>query len=288
MPELEAGNGIPDVRILSGETPREIRGSVVKREGYQLAPGRFLFCVSKVGRYYVTDGERIVVEPSAGADAAEIRLFLLGTAFGVLLLQRGILPMHGSALVLNAQGIILTGSAGAGKSTLLAALKRNGAPFLADDVSAVSIDEERVPWIQPAYPQQKLWRDSAMNIGVDISGCPSILARIDKFSVSIEEGFCRTPVRLTAVCELRAEYRPEAVMMQLTGPDKIAVLLRHTYRQSLVAGLGLKGEHFESCATIARQIGVYRLLRPSGKFTLVEQMRLVKRLMAELVSGQNT
>ena len=96
-----------------------------------------------------------------------MRLFLLGTSFGALLMQRGILPLHGSAMVVNGRGVVFTGMSGAGKSSLLAAFRKKGYPFLTDDVVAVTVDTAGTAWIHPSYPQQKLWRDSTKAVGVD-------------------------------------------------------------------------------------------------------------------------
>jgi hypothetical protein len=284
LPELRVAEGVPDVRVVYGKTPQEIPGALARRRRYQAAPDRFLFQVEGVGRYYVADGECIVVEPLESAEAKAVRLFLLGTTFGSLLLQRGILPIHGSAVVIDGRGVILTGVSGAGKSTLLAAFRKRGAAFLTDDVAAVTVDGSGVPWVHPGYPQQKLWRDSAVHMGVDVSDCLPIRSGVDKYAVAAEEGFCQTPARLVAVCELRPENRPEADLTRLTGPDKLAVLLRHTYRKWLLAGMGLKERHFRQCVDVARSVAVSRLARPNGGYSAVQQADLVDRLMTELVA----
>jgi hypothetical protein len=285
LPELEAGEGIPDARIVLGETPGEIPEAVVKRERYQSAPGKFLLKVPQVGAYCVTGGEQIIVEPDPSAEAAEVRLFLLGTALGVLLMQRSVLPIHGSALAFGKQGVIFTGLSGAGKSTLLSAFRKRGVTFLTDDITGVTTDEQGMPWIQSGYPQQKLWRDSMECMGLDVTGCSKIMSKLDKFAIAANKEFCRTPARLAVICELRMENRPGVALIRLAGPDKLAVLLRHTYRQSLLAGLGLKEDNFTRCAEVAKQIAVYRMLRPAEGFTVAEQTRFVEEMMTELVVG---
>jgi hypothetical protein len=279
LPELETTEGVPDVRIVLGKTPQGIQEPLARQDSYQAAPGQFLLHVAQVGHYYVAGGNRIVIDPDHSAEPGTVRLFLLGTAFGALLLQRGVLPIHGSTVVIKGQALIITGFCGAGKSTLLAALRLRGAHFLTDDVAAVTTDDGNVPWVQPGYPQQKLWKDSADSMGMDVSDLPAILPGMEKYAIAAERGFCRRPVPLAAVCELQAEERPEAAMVRLAGSSRIAVLLGHTYRNNLVAGFGLKAGHFERCASVAKQISVCRLLRPSGKFSLSEQAQLVEGLM---------
>jgi hypothetical protein len=285
LPELEAAEGYPDVRVVFDRTPREIPEAFVKNNHYQAAPDKFLFRVEGVGHYYVTKGNRIALEPDQSAEAGAVRLYLLGTAFGALLLQRGVLPIHGSAVVINGRAVIIAGVSGAGKSTLLTALRKRGNAFLTDDVAAVTVDGSGVPWVEPGYPHQKLWRDSAENMGVDVSGYHAILAGMDKYAVPLEEGFCRARAPLTALCELRMENCREATLTRLAGPDKLTVMLKHTYRRWLLDGLGLKVSHFNQCSAAAKAIAVCSLARPKGKFSVEEQARLVERLVSEEGSG---
>jgi len=284
LPELVVAGGVPDVRIVYGNTPRELVGAHVKHDRRQVAPDQFLLNVAGVGRYYVRNGDYVVVEPDGSAEEREIRLFLLGSVMAALLMQRRIMPIHGSAVVLNDRAIIITGGSGAGKSTLLGALRKCGASYLTDDLAAVTFDETGAPWVQSGYPQQKLWRDSALEMGVDISNCPPVESGMDKYFVAAKEGFCQIPVRLAAVCELRAEERREAIISGLAGPEKLAVLMRHTFRKRLLAGMGLQAAHFKQCADVAAQIAVSRLVRPNGKYTAADQVRLLEHMMMGIIT----
>ena len=53
-----------------------------------------------------------------------VRLYLLGTCMGALLFQRKLLPLHGSAVVINGKAYAFVGDSGAGKSTLAAAFSK--------------------------------------------------------------------------------------------------------------------------------------------------------------------
>ena len=69
---------------------------------------------------------------SAGQD--EVGLFLFGSPWAALALQRGLLPLHASAVSRAGAVHAFTGGSGAGKSTLAAALGGYGLPFFTDDV----------------------------------------------------------------------------------------------------------------------------------------------------------
>jgi hypothetical protein len=150
----------------------------------------------------VRDGREIVVNPLPDAPPETVRLFLLGSAFGALLHQRGILPIHGSAITYQGQAFILTGISGAGKSTLAAALVRKGCKLLTDDVAAITFNQAGTPWVQPAYPQQKLWRDSAVMMKLATGRLIRVMADMEKYAVPAIGRYHAKPAALTAVFHL--------------------------------------------------------------------------------------
>jgi hypothetical protein len=274
----------PQVSIALDKVPTAIADPILKTEGYQAAKGKFLFLVPDVASYYVTNGNSIVVEPEEQAQDYSVRLFLLGTSFGALLMQRGILPLHGSAVLIKGRGVVFTGMSGAGKSSLLAAFRKRDYPFLTDDVVAVTMDTDGIAWIHPSYPQQKMWRDSTKAIGVETESLKPFYTYEDqeKFAVPAPQGFWRSPAPLSAVYELQVASCSKVELQSLTGTDKLSILLSHTYRPWLIDGLGLKAAHFQQCAAVARQVTVSLLSRPAEKFTLEEQVRCVEQDLARL------
>lgn len=268
----------PEVYIQFGKVPAGIVDAIEGRMNYQAAKNQFLLQVPGVGRYYVKDGKFILIEPDEQSEARFVRTFLLGTVFGVLLMQRGVLPIHGSAVVINGRGVIFTGISGAGKSTLLAAFRERGYSYLTDDVAAVTLDAFGAAWVHASYPQQKLWRDSAEATGMDITSSKPIVMRNgeDKFTIPAHKGFWPSSVPLAAVYELKTEKCQSVTIRTFSGVDKLAVLINNTYRLELIDGLGLKTAHFKHFAAVASQIAISRLIRPDGVFPLEEQIRLVE------------
>jgi len=87
---------------------------------------------------------------------ADVRLFLLGSAIGALMHQRGLLVLHGSTVKVGDECVVFLGSSGVGKSTLATQLRHRGYACLGDDVCAISIGEDGVPYAAPAYPPASL------------------------------------------------------------------------------------------------------------------------------------
>ena len=61
---------------------------------------------------------------------------------GAILMQRRLLPLHGSAIAINGKAYAIVGDSGAGKSTLASAFLNKGYQLISDDVIAVSLSQE--------------------------------------------------------------------------------------------------------------------------------------------------
>ena len=83
----------------------------------------------------------IVAEPRQGVPDSNVRLFLLGSAMGALLHQRGLLPLHTNAVEVGGRAFAFMGKSGAGKSTLAAWFHDRGFRIVADDVCVVGFDD---------------------------------------------------------------------------------------------------------------------------------------------------
>ena len=137
---------------------------------YEVRPGCFRLDVPGVARYRVEEGKRIFVEPLANASPEKVRLFLLGSTMSALLYQRGLLPLHGSAVETPWGGMIFVGAQGSGKSTLAAEFHRCGYRLLSDDVSAVASTPQDLR-ILPASAQFRLCANAYERFGVSPEAC---------------------------------------------------------------------------------------------------------------------
>ncbi|SFI89021.1 hypothetical protein SAMN02799624_02518 [Paenibacillus sp. UNC496MF] len=248
-----------------------------------------LFRVPDVAIYRISDGERIVVSPFPGADDALLRLYLLGTCMGVLLMQRRMLPLHGSAVVIEGRAYAIVGESGAGKSTLAAAFLSRGCRLLTDDVIAVAPrSADGAPLVYPAYPQQKLWQASLERLGMDAGAYRPLYDA--KFAVPVAARFCERPVPLAGAFELvRSEDDAAVGLRSIAGIERLPVLRRHTYRDFLIPLLGGEQWHFERIADLAGRIGLYRLSRPAVRFSAGELVDAVlEAVRGEARTGERT
>ncbi|GBG08889.1 aldolase [Paenibacillus agaridevorans] len=222
----------------------------------------------------IKDGRTIEVSSSPTADEDKIRLYLLGSCMGILLMQKRILPLHGSAVAIDGQAYAIVGASGAGKSTLSSYLMEQGHELLSDDLIAVHIGEGGNPIVMPAYPQQKIWQESMQLLGKSTAGLKPIYKRETKFAVPVEGAFLDTPLPLAGVFEL-TKHDKNAEIVSIAGLERFHAMLRHTFRGFLLEPLGLMEWHFRTLSRFAGRIDMFRLSRPFDGDSLACLYRLM-------------
>ena len=184
LPCLPAGAGDADVTIrllpASSEAPESLEDGY-----YEVQPGLFRMAAPGVAVYRVEEGRRIFITPFPGVPVDEVRLFLLGSAMGALLYQRGLFPLHGSAVETRWGAMIFVGEQGIGKSTLAAEFHHRGYRLLSDDVCAVAAAPEELQ-VLPALAQFRLCEDAYQRLGAP----QNARFDVDKFVVPMGEGYC--------------------------------------------------------------------------------------------------
>lgn len=253
--------GPAEVRIRIAALEPDLAGATDRGERAQFAPGIYQFLIEGVARYRVERGESILVDPLPGAAAGDVRLWLLGTALGALLHQRGLLPLHVSALALGGAAYAFCGDSGAGKSTLAAALHRRGLRVLTDDVGLAVPDADHVLF-HPGFPRIKLWRDALDHFGLDTAPLTRDLTRADKYHLQLVEGFQDEPLPLRHLYMLERSEDDRIHIEPLFGHRAIGLIRDHSYRLGLVWRLGRAGDHLRQCGRIAQGVCVFRFSRP--------------------------
>jgi hypothetical protein len=234
-----------------------------------------MFKVPEIGIYCIQDGNKITVSPIAGSNEDQVRLYVLGTCMGALLLQRKILPLHGSAIAINGKAYAIVGDSGAGKSTLASAFLNKGYELLSDDVIPVSYSNKNIPTVTPAYPQQKLWQESLHAFGMESKEFRPIFDREEKYAIPVISQFATKSLPLAGVFELVKAETKEIRISPILNLERLHTLFNHTYRNFLIARLGLMEWHFHNTANISNLIQVYQIQRPIDRFTANELTSLI-------------
>jgi hypothetical protein len=269
-PELSLGRGRPDVKIFYAAVPDSLVSAKLKNDWYQSTPEQILLSIDGVGRYLVTDGKEILIDRAPDAGDDEVRLFLLGSAFGALLHQRGLLPLHGSAIEADGGCVAILGDSGLGKSALAGAFRKRGYRVMTDDICVVRIDRGNKPIILPGYPQLKLWADAAMKLGEEPELLPRIYPNEEKRGLLFQEAFCRKPMPLHHLYVIATNNSREFELTTLKGMEKLTEIINNTYRFQFLEGLSRRVPHFKQCIEVAKHAAVSRVTRPREPFLLDE------------------
>ncbi|WP_424767734.1 aldolase [Paenibacillus sp. sgz302251] len=281
LPELSESieQATPDVEIVMGDLTDLWSRLAVPNERFVVKDTFVMFHIEDTVTFLIECGTSITISPKTGADEGKIRLYLLGTCMGVLLMQRKVLPLHGSAIVIDRQVYAVIGDSGAGKSTLASAFLQRGYSLVSDDVIAVSLTEGNALAVTPAYAQQKLWQESLQAFGMETDKYRPVFDREKKYSVPVRSQFSSEPLPLAGIFVLQKTENSEIECQLVPKFERLQMLFDHTYRNFLLSPLGLMDWHFHINSAVSDKIDVYHLLRPISRFTAHELVSyILKRL----------
>lgn len=256
LPELFPATGArgPDVTIRFGQV-----------EGEQaITPESIRLVVPKVASYLVRGGREIVIDPVPGCSDRNIRLFLLGSALGGILHQRGLLPLHANAIEIDGRAIAFMGHSGAGKSTMAAWFLDRGYRVLADDVCVVTMDKGGRPLAHRGIPRLRLWREAIEVSGRTTEDYELSFDDMDKYNVPTPRPEDLGPVPLDHIYLLHKAEDGAAGVRRLTGIEAVDALVANTYRGGYVGRIGATRRHLEACLALVRTVPVFSAARIWG------------------------
>lgn len=205
--------------------------------------------IPDVAKFRISHGTKITVDPMPGIDLESVRVFLLGSAFGVLLFQRGYLVMHGNSVRIGEGCIICVGHSGAGKSTLAAAFMQRGYDLLADDVVPVDAHGRAIT----GFPRIKLWKDAAEKLGIETTGLKRIRPDMEKFNLPISPPDMALHLPVKAIYILQQTNNDKISLTPISGFKKFNALKAHTYRLRFMQNMALQPQHLTLCSQLAGQ-----------------------------------
>jgi hypothetical protein len=273
LPELPAAAPGADPQISISVRPLPpIDGE--REDGFAVTAAGMVLNVPRAGRYLIRDGREIIVDPDPAGTGANLRLYLLGSAMGALLHQRGLLPLHANSIAMSGSAVAFLGRSGSGKSTIAACYYDKGFTVLADDVCVVTMEPGRA-LAQPGIPRLRLWKDAVEASGRSPSDYERSFDDMEKFDV---------PTRLPAAVQalpLAAIYvldPPESgaertAIRRLPGAAAVEALVANTYRGNYVRRLGGTRTHLASCVALAKLVPAFSVERRWGRDHLDEELQ---------------
>lgn len=274
--ELITGDLLPNVVVKFGKISEDLEKPYISGICYKTDYQKFILKVNGVAQYLVENGDTITIDRSEGGSDEEIRLFLLGSAFGALIHQRGILPLHGSAVVVDGKALLFCGISGAGKSTLAAGFVSHGYKLLADDVCVITLDAEGKPIAHPGYPQMKLWTDSLESLGHTVAKLRKKKGNFKKVSLPVKGEFFNTPLPVKGIYIITSSKNGNVEVAMLSDAEKQAAINESTYRPNFLRGCRTDSAHVKHAASLFNHCFVKRLQRPAKGFYIDELIKIVE------------
>jgi len=279
LPELLSTNyekeKLIDVFVKKSDLNQHWTEYSISNSNFVINSNFIMFQVPKKATILIKNGNEILVSPFANTHDDYLRLYILGSCMGAILMQRKILPLHGSAIEIDGKAYAIVGDSGAGKSTLAKAFLTKGYKLLSDDVIPITFNDKNEPLATPAYPQQKLWLESLNEYGMNSEQFTPIFERETKFTVPVREQFSERSLPLAGIFELNKTDENQISIREVPKMERFHLLYYHTYRNFFLSGLGLVEWHFQTSAKMVNKIPFYELNRPISSFTANELAELI-------------
>ncbi len=229
----------------------------------------FRYEVPEIARYYITNGNQIVIEPLCD-NWAEILLYFYANCLAMALFQRNLIPFHVSGVFTEPNKVLLFAAPSrTGKSTTALMLQQKGfAPFT-DDTALLTVENGRC-YAQASYPMARLWQNTIELQSVYAEADKQhIFAEIDKYGFSFHDQFSTQKVEVQAIVfleetgtDIRIEPLKATQIMQNLGVN--------IYRGQWVSGMKKQHLQFRQLTSIASVLPAYKATRPEGQDTFEE------------------
>ena len=188
--------------------------------------------------------------------------YFLGPIMGFVMLLRGLVCLHASAIAVDDYAIALLGPAGSGKSTTAAAFAERGFSILAEDV--VTLDDRGDQFlVRPAYPCIRLWPASVKALYGTESHLPKLTPNWDKRYLDLSERpeqFHHEALPLAAIYLLNERRgAPETPFVEtLDRAEGLMSLVANTYATKLM-DKEMRAREFELLTRVLNNVRLRRV-----------------------------
>ncbi|GGB78925.1 hypothetical protein [Dyadobacter sediminis] len=227
----------PDVTISNGPIHFDLsKGIRLFQDVYFIKQNNiFLLHVKDIALYEVCNGNRITIQTLNNSFLDEFKIFLYGTCFNSLLLQREIVSLHGAGIVKDGKVSLFIGDSGKGKSTLTTYFIQHGYSFLADDVLPLKLCDDNQIQAGSSVGIVKLWEDSLNEFGLVKNEGAQIRTDVEKFRYvfpnSLTEGYF--PISKIFILNW-SDVDDGFDIQKLSSIEAIFYLREHVYRPQFI------------------------------------------------------
>ena len=188
---------------------------------------------------------------------------------GAAILQRGLIPIHGTTVVKGNRSMLICGKSGAGKSTLAAEYIKQSFSLVSDDISVIEVHHQKV-LVKRGIQQLKLWADSIHKLNLNLSGLSRVRSSLEKYYIPYIDLLVPPNTELSAIIILEVKNSEDYQVKELNGIEKFEFIRSNIYRGIYIEPLGLTDKTFQSISKILEFINVYRIVRPIAPLKIKE------------------
>ncbi len=228
------------------------------------------------GFYEVRAGKFIDYCQREDCDPTNFYLTLMNFAFPRIIIERANLTVHGSVLSFHDKAVLISGESGAGKSTMTTELINNGLGFMSDDVMRIGFNDREEVVVYSAHPIRRLCGDTVEHYGFDMNKLkPVTLDEREKFFVDSSDVYEDRELSPSTLFYLSINDGDRPEIKEITGADKITLLLDNFYRSEDYVRFGTSPEMFKLISKLGSALKIYEISRPREGMTIKDRAQMV-------------
>lgn len=228
-----------------------------------------------VGIVYVriVDDKVIYYRPEKPLEDVVFHQWMLCFAMTIALIKKHEIILHCAGLLIPGTDdvALVCGDSGAGKSTISNALLDKGFLFVSDDSVRVA-DENGEAKVYGSYKQRRLCEDVVEKGNFDKSKLQFYReGKKNKWALNMGDAYYgNTPHRFRYLFFMTLKETGRVDFKEITGAAKISQIMRALYKTGAYKDEGLTAELFVKFASIAKDVKVFVVERPTDKQTVEE------------------
>jgi hypothetical protein len=211
------------------------------------------------------EGRRVIVSVSTRDEPETVARAVLTGGLNAVAYQRGLLPLHASAIEIGQNCLAFCGESGAGKSTVAAALAQAGYPLLCDDLVVVHVDRDGCPLVWPSIMRPKLTRHSMELLDGTVTALSPVAEWDMKAVTQVGQRASYGPRRLAAIYLFGSG---EAAMCRLSRLEAATMLYRCLRNREWLERAGTAAAVRQRWLELVSRIPIILVMPPREHFAL--------------------